>query len=279
LSNGKLHGTIRNLSSLPFTDAVVLAGDGFQILPTLAPGATATFDVTPKVSSMLTGQPAYMSIYPTSYFYGGGPPRSQSADADREAFEKMIILSLVSGSNYGFSPAITPMVVAWSKQAAQDVTVAGGKPRATNETAVVLPLQVTGIGAGAVPAGMVLSRFTDINGDTQPAQPGAVLMQNGTVSYDFAPALAPGSHLDSASIDSTYAGGKGVPGGGLTQTLQAKVWDWQRSAWIPMSYNSGGVTSVPPAAINPASGEVKLEVDAGGTQAVFGQVSLTGTVK
>jgi hypothetical protein len=279
LSNGKLHGTIRNLSSLPFTDAVVLAGDGFQILPTLAPGATATFDVTPKVSSMLTGQPAYMSIYPTSYYFTGvGSPTSQSADADREAFAKMIILGMVSGSNFGFSPAITPMVVAWSKQPAQDVTVAGSRPRTTNETAVVLPLQVTGIGVGVVPAGMVLSRFTDINGDSQPAQPGAVVMQNGTVSYDFAPVLAPGSHLDSASIDSTYAGGKGQVPGGPTQTLQAKVWDWQRSAWIPLSYNAGGVTSVPSAAINPASGEVRLEVAAGGSQAVFGQVTLTGTV-
>ena len=279
LSNGKLHGTIRNLSSLPFTDAVVLAGDGYQILPTLAAGATATFDVTPKVSSMLTGQPAYMTIYPTSYFYTGvGSPPSQSADADREAFAKMIILGLVSGSNFGFSPAITPMVVAWSKQPAQDVTVAGSRPRTTNETAVVLPLQVTGIGAGVVPAGMVLSRFTDINGDSQPAQPGAVVMQNGTVSYDFAPVLAPGSHLDSASIDSTYAGGKGQVPGSPTQTLRAKVWDWQRSAWIPLSYNAGGVTSVPSAAINPASGEVRLEVAAGGSSAVFGQVTLTGTV-
>jgi hypothetical protein len=41
----------------------------------------------------------------------------------------------------------------------------------------------------------------------------------------------------------------------------------------------GGVTPLPSAAITPTSGEVRLQVDASGTQTVFGQVSLTGTVK
>ena len=279
LSNGRLHGTVRNTSSLTFTDAVVLAGDGVQVLPALAPGASATFDVTPKIWSPFTGQPAYMNTYPTSYYSNGGPAPAQSADADREAFAKIAILSLVSGMNYGFSSAITPVVVVWSKQPAQEITVAGSRPRATNETAVVMPLQVTGIGAGAIPAGMVLSRFTDIDGDGQPAQPGAMLMQNGTVSYAFTPLLAPGSHLDSASIDSTTTTGKGPVAGGTTQSLQARAWDWQASAWIPLTYNLGGVTPVPSAAIDPSSGEVRLQVDAGGTQAVFGQAFLTGTVK
>jgi hypothetical protein len=171
------------------------------------------------------------------------------------------------------------MVVAWSRQPAQDVTIAGSKPRATTMTAVVTPLQVTAIGAGTVPAGMVSSRITDMQGDAQQAQPGAVLLQNGSVTYDFTPALAPGSHLDSASVDSTFTTPKGPIAPGTTATLQARFWDWQRSAWTPLSYNMGGVTTLPPGAINPSSGEVRLQVDAGGTQAAFGQVSLTGTVK
>lgn len=278
LTNGKLQGTIRNVSNLSFTDAVVLAGDGFQILPKLDAGATATYSVTPKVS-VFTGMPTAMTIYPSTGFNFGGPVPSQSADADREALAKTSILQMVSGSNYGFTSAITPMVVAWSRQPAQDVTIAGSKPRTTTLTAVVLPLHVTGIEAGAVPAGMVSSRFTDMQGDAQPAQPGAVLLQNGSVSYDFTPALAPGSHLDSASIDSTFSSPKGPVAPGTAATLQARYWDWQRSVWTSLSYNMGGITALPAAAINPASGEVRLQVDAGGTQTVFGQVSLTGTVK
>ena len=285
MANGTLHGTIRNLSSITFTDLVVIAGDGFQMLPSMAPGTSATFDVTPKISTMFTGQPAFMSIYPNSFYSnggyngGGGPPVSQSTDADREAFTKTSILSLVAGSNYGISSAITPMLIAWTKQPGQDITIAGSKPKTTSQTAVVLPLQVGAIGAGAIPAGVVLSRFTDIVGDTQPAQPGAFMMQNGTVAYDLAPVLGPGFHLDGASIDSTYSSPKGPVAPGSTQNLQAKVWDWHASTWIPLTYNSGGVTALPSAAINPTSGEVKLQVDANGTQTAFGQISMTGTVK
>jgi hypothetical protein len=277
-ANGKLQGTIRNLSSLPFTDAVVLAGDGYQILPELAPGGTATFSVTPKITSLLTGQPAYLNIYPSSYFSNGGPTPGQSSDADREAFEKTTILGLVSGSSFGFTPAIVPMVVAWSKQPGQDITIAGSRPRTTTETAVVLPLQLTGIGAGSLPAGMVLSRFTDIEGDAQPGSPGAVLIQNGTVTYDFTPNLAPGARLATASLDSTVSSPKGPPPGS-TSNLPAKVWDWLQSAWVPLDYNPSGVTALPPAAINPSSGELRLQVAGTGTQVLLGQISLTGTVK
>ncbi|MEA2656042.1 MAG: hypothetical protein QOI23_1407 [Chloroflexota bacterium] len=276
-SNGKLHGTIRNLSSMPFTDAVVLAGDGFQVLPTLASGATAAFEVTPKVSSMMTGQPAFLTIYPNSFFSNGGTP-SQLSDADREAFEKTTILSLLSGQSYGSSSAITPMVVAWSKQPGQDITVTGTKPRTTSETAVVLPLQFTGIGAGTLPMGIVQSRFTDMQGDAQPAQPGAVLMQSGTLNYDLTPDLAPGAHLVAASVDSTFSTPKG-PLPGSTGTMPARVWDWVQSAWVPLDYNASGVTALPAAAINPTSGEVRLQVIGNGTQNLFGQISLTGTVK
>jgi len=276
-SNGKLRGTIRNLSALPFTDAVVLAGDGFQVLPTLAPGATVAFEVTPKVSNIMIGQPAYMTIYPSA-FYVGGQLGSQLSDADREAFERTTILALLSGQTWA-SPSITPMVVAWSKQPSQDITVAGSKPRTTSETAVVLPLQFGGIGPGSLPTGIVLSRFTDMQGDAQPAMPGAVILQNGTLTYDFTPGLAAGAHLTAASLDSTYSNPKGGPvPSGTSGTFPAKVWDWLTSAWVPLAYNGSGVTALPSAAINPTSGEVRLQVDGNGTQAMFGQISLTGTV-
>jgi hypothetical protein len=278
--NGKLTGTIRNLSNVRFTGAVVLAGDGYQILPELAPGATTTFDVTPKVPSLLTGQPAYTTIYPNSYFnFNGGPQINQPTDADREAFEKTTILSLVAGSTYGFSPAIAPMVVVWTKQPSQDFTIAGSQPRSTSETAVILPLQVTEIGPGSLLAGMVVSRFTDIEGASQPGSPGAVVMQNGTVTYDFTPQLAPGTHLTAASVDSTNQSPKGPIPISSSQSLQAEVWDWFRSAWVPFDYNANGTTRVPAAAINGSSGELRVKVIVGAEQVFLGQLSLTGTVR
>lgn len=272
--NGKLTGTIRNMSSVPFTDAVVLAGDGYQTLPALAPGASATFNVAPKISNPSAGPPAYMTIY-TNYFSGGPQPNQP----DLVALEKTAILSLVAGSGFsGFSPAIAPMVVVWTKQPYQDIAVAGSQPRSTAETAIVLPLPVGEIGPGSLPAGMVVSRFTDVEGDAQQGPPGGVVMQNGTVTYDFTPKLARDSHLAAASLDSTNQSPKGaIPGS--TQSLKAQVWDWGGSAWVPLDFNANGITAVPEGAINPSSGELRLQVAASGSQGVFGQISLTGTVK
>jgi len=274
LINGKLTGTVRNDSIASFTDAVVLAGDGFQLLPALAPGATATFEVTPKVSNPYTGQPAFYSIY-TNYF--NGPPSGQPTDADRDGIEKTSILSLVAGNNR-FTTAIAPMVVAWTKQPSEQITVAGSKPRATAMTAVVLPLTFDPIGAGPVPAGMVMSRFTDIDGDTQPGPPDAVLLQNGTVAYDFAPRIAPGMHLTSAKLDTTNPSPKLVAPGS-SQSVLARYWDWSTSAWAPFDYSSLGTSALPDAALERSSNEVRLQMTTNGSEVMLGAISLTGTVK
>lgn len=276
LVNGKLVGTIQNNSNMRFTDALVLAGDGYQLLPELAPGATATFSVAPKVTNPFTGQPAYTTIY-TNYL--NGQPPNQPTDADRVAMEKTSILSMVAGAGFnGFTPAIAPMVVAWTKQPYEQITVAGSQPRATAETAVVLPLTVDEIGTGSLPAGLVVSRFTDIEGDSQPGPPASVVTQNGTVTYDFMPPLAPGTHLTAATLDSTNQSPKGaIPGS--SQGLMVNVWDWSKSAWAPLAYTVLGTSALPEVAINPSSNEVRVQMTATGSMAELGAISLTGTVK
>ncbi|MDQ2944179.1 MAG: hypothetical protein M3R21_11000 [Candidatus Dormibacteraeota bacterium] len=281
LVNGKLTGTIRNDSILRFTDAVVLAGDGYQVLPALEPGATTTFEVVPKVSNPYSGPPAYISIYTNYYNNTGGMQPNQPTDADRVGIEKTSILSLVGASGFnGFNPTISPMVVAWTKQPYEKITVAGSQPQATAVTAVVLPLTVDQIGAGTLPTGMVVSRYVDIDGDTQPGPPGALMMQSGTVTYDFMPALAPGLHLTNASLDSTNQSPKQIPASGSSPGgQQVSVWDWAKSAWVPQSLATMGSSSLSDSAINPSSGEVRLQIHVGGDLSMLGSISLTGTVK
>jgi hypothetical protein len=274
LDNGKLTGTIQNNSTIRFTDLLVLAGDGYQVLAGLAPGATATYSVTPKVSNPYTGPPAYSTIY-GNYF--NGPQPSQITDADRLNLEKSSILSLVAGGGFnGVSSTIVPMVVAWSEQPYEHITVGGAQPRSTAESAVVLPLAIGAIAAGSVPAGIVMSRFTDIEGTTQNGPPGAVFMQSGTATYDFTPRLAPGTHLTGASLDSTSQSPKGgaFPG----QSLSAEGWDWSQSAWVPVTYTPLGTSTLPAAVVNPSSGEVRIRVTVN-SQALLGALSLTGTVQ
>jgi hypothetical protein len=274
LVNGKLTGTIQNNSNLRFTDLVVLAGDGYQVISGLAPGAGATFSVTPKPSNPYAGPPAYMSIY-GNYF--NGPPPSQTSDTDRQNIVKSSILSLVAGGGFnGISSTIAPMVVAWTEQPYEQITVGGAHPRSTAESAVVIPMAIGAIGAGSLPAGLVVSRFTDIDGTTQNGPPGAVFMQSGTATYDFTPQLVPGTHLTGATLDSTSQSPKfgAFPG----QSLSAEAWDWSQSAWVHVAYTPLGTTTLPAGAVNPSSGEVRVRITVNG-QAMLGAISLTGTVQ
>jgi hypothetical protein len=275
--NGKLTGTIRNDTTTPFTDAVVLAGDGYQLLKALAPGATATFVVTPKVLNVTTGPPAIYSIYGNYY---NGPQFNPPTDADREGQEKSSILSLVATASFsGFNPTITPMVVAWTKQPYEQISVGGSQPRATALTAFALPIALGEIGAGTVPAGMIVSRYTDMEGDSQPGSPGAVTTTNGTVTYDFQPSIVPGLHLTQASLDSSTQNQFGGPPGTTQSTPEVSAWDWSKSSWVTLSYNAQGTTALPDSAVNPTSSEVRLQFVANGNMSVLGPISLTGTVK
>jgi hypothetical protein len=138
------------------------------------------------------------------------------------------------------------------------------------------------IGAGQLPAGLVVSRFADIDGTGQVQPQGAVMMQNGTVTYDFRPTLAPGRQLTVATLDSTSLNQKGFPGQpgpGLTPNLHAEVWDWAKAAWVSVDYKSNGTTMLPSAAVDPSSGNIRLRINATGGQAMMGAISLTGTVE
>jgi hypothetical protein len=229
---------------------------------------------------MYGGPPAIASIY---YNYQNGPPPMRPGSADREAMEKSTILNLIAAPGYyGYTPTMIPMVVAWTAQPAERIEVAGGQSRSTALTAVVLPLAIGGIGPGQLPAGLVVSRFTDIEGTTMNGPPGAVVMQNGSATYSFTPRLAPGARLTAAALDSTN---QNVKGGytGTSQSILAEVWDWSGSKWVSFNYSSAASTAIPSAAIDPSSGEVRVRLTTnggtGGNPTLFASLSLTGMVE
>ena len=282
LVNGKLTGTIENHSNLAFTDAVLIMGDNFQTFGALKPGATATVSLDPKPANQF-GQPTYTRIYGTAFF--NGPQPNQLTDAQREDYAKTQILAVLTtaGSSKG-SLAAAPMLVAWTHESFQDLTVNGNHPRSTAETAVALSLSLDQIGTGSLPAGVVSGRIVDVVGDTQGQGPvGMLLIQSGSVTYEFSPSLAAGTHLTAVSLTASNPyGGKFIPApGGSTptaSTLQGQVWDWARSAWIDVAYQDNGATTLPDSAVNPDSGLIRLRLSSSGGF-VAGAITLAGTVQ
>src|SRR6266568_4463091 len=282
LVNGKLTGTIENRSNLAFTDAVLIMGDNFQTFGALRPGAMTSVSLDVKPANQ-AGQPVYTRIYGSTFF--NGQPTNQPTDVQREDYAKTQILSLLltGGSFTGISLTSTAMLVAWTHQPFQDVSVNGSHPRSTSESAVALSLPLDEIGTGPLPSGVVSGRIVDVVGDSQgQGPPGMLLLQSGSVTYEFSPSLAAGRHLTGAALTSSspYMGKVlPAPGGGTgAATLQGEVWDWSRSAWGDVAYQDNGTTTLPGSAVNPQTGLVRLRLSTTSGFAA-GAITLSGTVQ
>ena len=285
LRGGHVVGTIQNVSTIHFTDGVVLTGNSFQKLTRLEPNGSLSFEIAPTVGSPFTGPPAYMQIYPNMYSCCGGPQlNNPQSDAEREAELKTAVLSTLPSSGYNsFAASSMPTIVLWTKQPFQAITVNGNHPRTYTQSAVVLTLPVTQVGAGALPAGVVTGRMVDLDADiqSQVGPPGVFVTQSGSVTYDFEPTLAPSTRLGSAAISSSNMfGAKGVPvsANGVVPPVKGLVWDWALSSWDAVTYVDGGATTIPDSAINPSTGEVRMKLSSDGAFS-SGYLSLTGTVQ
>src|SRR3989449_1208426 len=282
LVNGKFVGTIENHSDLTFTDAVLIAGDNFQTIGALKPGATAAVNLVPKPTNG-TAQPLYTRIYNSQSY---GPGAYDLSTGDRETLARTQILSILpTGANFKGNVSLTsPLLVAWTHQSFQDVTVNGIHPLTTAESAVVLSLPVDQLGTGPLPAGVLNGRIVDVVGDSQgQALPGILQLQNGSVTYEFAPVLAAGARLSGLSVNAQnpYGPKFGPPGTSSPTgpTVTGEVWDWFRSAWTDIAYQDNGVTALPDSAVSPASGLIRLRISTTTGGQMGGSLTLSGTIK
>lgn len=287
LVSGKVHAVIENHSNISFTDGVFIVGDAYQKFGVLKPGASTSIDLTP-VAPNVNGQPLYTRVYNSnlSYYGGYGPGGPTMTDADRDTYAKSQILAQLTtgGSFKGIYAPSAPMVVGWTHQSLQDITVSGSKPRSTALSAVALSLPVDQIGTGTLPAGVIGSRIVDVVGDSQgQGPPGTLTLQNGSVTYEFTPNLAAGTHLTGASIASQNPyGGKfvGPPGsGGNSPGIQGEAWDWSTNSWVNIAYQDNGTTAIPDRAVNPATGVVRVRISASNGGFLAGTLGLSGTVQ
>ncbi|OLD72422.1 MAG: hypothetical protein AUF61_03475 [Chloroflexi bacterium 13_1_20CM_66_33] len=284
LVNGKYVGTIENHSNLTFTDAVVLAGDNFQTIGALKPGATAAINLVPKATNP-AAQPLYTRIYANNG-QSFGPGAYEVSTSDRDSLARTQILSILpTGANFkGFVSLTSPLLVAWTRESFQDIRVNGVHPLTTAQSAVVLSLPVDQLGTGPLPAGVLNGRIVDVVGDSQgQGVPGMIQLQNGSVTYEFAPVLAAGARLSGLSLNASNPFGPtvGPPGTSTpaSPSVTGQVWDWSRSAWTDIGYQDNGVTALPDSAVNPASGLIRLRISTTNSGPMGGSLTLSGTIK
>ena len=280
LAGGQITGTLENSSGLEFTDGVVISGYSYQKLGHVRPGGTVGFSLAAGGNTSLGGPPLTMTIYPSNFQFNGASPNNPS-DVERENETRSAVIATLTPYAYGGVPANPqPIAVLWTKQPFQTVTVDGAQPRTFVESAVVLNLPIAQVGAGAVPSGVVAARLVDLDAETTPAgPPGLLMVSSGSITYEFDPALAAGTHLTSASITGTnpYVGKIGNGPNGAPATVKEQAWDWSAASWVDLSYQETGTTTLPDSAVNPVTGQVLIRLSSSG-QFSAGYLSLTGTV-
>src|SRR5437667_5271583 len=262
---GKLTGTVRNLSTLHFTDGIVFSANSFQNLGELGPNGSVSFSYQVVGGNTLGGQPIFVTAYPNAF---NGNPLNNASDLERENEMRTAVLSALMGGGApvmsGFS---VPTVVLWTKQPFQAVTVNGGRPRTFSASAVVMPLPLGPI-SGTLPSSVVTGRMVDIDADvSQGGLPGLIAAQGGSITYSFTPTLAPGKRLTGAGIDSTNPfGPKGAMApNGTVAVVKGKVWDWSGSTWVDIAYQDNSSTPIPDSAVNPKTGEVRFKLSSDGS--------------
>jgi hypothetical protein len=295
LTNGRLTGTVHNASTLAFTDAVVVAGDGYQVLGSLKPGMDGKINVQALPISVFGAPPAIYRIYPNSK-YGGGPSSGSQREGDQRVAVMESLISNVAGPIY---PRISPVLVGWTHDPLQTIRVNGASPSVQSETAIVVPLAVTQLTSGAIPAGLVYGRLVDASGDVQ-LGPSGVFINGGSATYELTAPLASGRQIAGLAITSANPygpkfaiaapGGPGVVISGSApaasgslppSSLTSELWDWGAGRWLPISLADNATTTIPQGTIDPSTGSIRLRLTAaaGSTPAMMGALSLAGTVQ
>ena len=277
--NGQLTGSIENLSSTTFTDAVVIAGDGFQKLGALPPGARVTVGFVPKITTF-NGPPAILSVYPN---YSFGPQAGAPTDAQRDGEAKTRILSLLqSGGFKGIqSNSVSPLVVAWTNQSFQAITVNGVHPlarrhdRRGDATAGRRDRRRSAAGRDRGRSHGRLRRRHAV-GPARSAQRSD--RHRHLPLHATAGARPPPGGSEHLRLQPLLRQGRGGPAG-TTSTIRGEAWDWSRSTWVDINYQDSGTTSLPPAVINPATGEIRVRVIVNNGAFLTTGISLAGTAE
>ncbi len=282
LTGGRLIGRVENHSSIGLSDAVIVAGDNFQILGALAPGTGAEINLDPA-SSGLGNAPLFFRIYPNSQY---GPQSGPPSAAQREGNQRAQILQLVLGGFKGPATPVAPTLIAWTKEPLEAITVNGHIPRAHAENAIVLPLTIDQLASGPIPSGLLASRLIDATGELNSVNPGGIYVRDGSAIFEFYAPIAAGLQLVEAGIrNSNPYGAKFAPGplgptGPAAFAFKSEVWDWSRSAWTSIPLKDNDTAPIPAAAIDPATGTVRLRLrSVAGSSFQAGYLSLAGTLR
>jgi hypothetical protein len=237
---------IHNGSSVSLSGGYVLAGVTAQPVPNLAPGASADVLIT---------TPQFLGQVSSQQYPGSSPTNGTTAPTPEqlEGNERNTVLGMLLTTNGSISPfgagarPAGPVFIAWSTDPQGPQAVNGTTPVNRNETAYVIPVQLSPLPPGPLPSGLIAARMVESN----------VSASAGV--FELAVPIQADS-LTTVSIHYAYPGYSYPPSTGLS----IQYWDWTAGSWKVGAalYNPTQLGSLllPATAIEPASRVVRLRM-------------------
>ena len=236
---------IHNDSSVSLSGGYVVAGLSALPVPDLAPGSSADVLIpAPQFLGQVSAQ-----LYPGSSLYGTTPPTSEQLEGN----ERNTVLSMLLTTNGSLNPSgagtrpFGPVFIAWSTDPQGPQAVNRTTPINRNETAYVIPVQLSPLPLGPLPSGLITARMVE---------------SNGNASFGVFELAVPtqGESLTTISIHYAYPGNSYPP----STSLPIQYWDWTAGSWkVGVVLNSPaqlGSLLLPATAIEPTSRLVRLRM-------------------
>jgi hypothetical protein len=281
LPSGEVAGTVHNGTDLDLQNPLVVAGQSVATLVNLPSGATERVHVQPSTSTSALGASSVWSgLYGGSDLSSGDglggfgfrdccgqfsyPDESKTIDRERNAIAMFLQAEELATPD-------RPILVGWSQQPLESISVDGATPRQRDLTLVVAPLTLRfpSHGQFRMPAGTLEAHLVDI----LPRAPQSTGFGFGgpdgqQISVGVGGALTFEFQLPHDGIVRfrylTLSTGLGVDSLG-----PARIYDWHTARWRPVDLSMGSASLANPNRFISPTGQLLVQVRATGETGDF----------
>ena len=196
LEDGRLMGTVKNLSNERLEKPAVVLGGTVANLEDLEPGAVATVDV--RVQNNLFGQSLSDKVV-GQIFFGDGRP---NADTAALYIRHSMVDQLTYDPNFGSTGQLTnegPVVLAWSARDLLHVEIEDQEPRRLGNVLYYLPARMAITGTTTFRSDLIRSSVVDSDAAFFSKDPYSMNFGRGTATIAYRPTTFEG-RLDATEL-------------------------------------------------------------------------------
>ncbi|MBA2373034.1 MAG: hypothetical protein H0V74_02370, partial [Chloroflexi bacterium] len=216
LEDGRLKGTIKNLSDQLLTNVAVVLGSNVGVLSDLAAGSTVSVDVA--IGPNVFGPSISERIVGASFF---GDPTNATADVLRSYVRRAIIDQLTYDAFKGSQTQISsdgPVILAWGTRDLLDVRIEGQQPRRTGNVLFYLPSRMSVGGATTFHSDLMRSSVVETDAAFLSNEGTYMGFGQGSVTVSYRPLSFEGTFTPTRLILNMNFGDQGQ--GGLPKEIE-----------------------------------------------------------